>query len=123
MRVENTFVKPSPIHGVGLFAMHNIKCGEEIIHGWVDMNKNIDEWIQYNKTEKHRSFSLLTGGCCINHSDYPNSNREKYPRVFATTDIKEGEEITEDYNLLPDEDNPFKQTPLIKALYELATMR
>ena len=52
---------------------------------------------------------LHKGYCLVNHSESPNTKRggEENLEVFSTTDIQEGEEITENYYALPDNHNPF----------------
>lgn len=104
---ENTFIKPSKIHGLGVFALTDISKGEEIIQGKADMDNYRDEWINYQKS-KQVSFCYWQGYCMINHSETPNAERGGEYIILANRDIKADEEITENYNALPDEQNPFK---------------
>lgn len=116
----NTYIKPSKIHGVGLFAAVKILRGEEIVHGGPNYNVFQDEWIEYNK-RGDPSFNLKVKLCCINHSEFPNCSRkglstEEQLIIFATRDIEENEEITEDYNLLADWNNPFAKNHVSAVL-------
>lgn len=106
--IANTFIKPSTIHGLGLFAMVDIPKGEEIIQGAADFSYT-DEWIKYTKTQKVKSFSYHKGYCMINHSKRPNTARGNEFSIIAAKRIPAGEEITEDYYALPDEQNPFTE--------------
>lgn len=104
----NTIIKPSEIHGLGLFADRDIQIGEEIIQAdHIDFSKNISDWIRYNKTAKKKSFAYNNGYCMINHSKTPNTKRGENSSIIACAIINKGEEITEDYFALPDNENPF----------------
>lgn len=107
MKDFNTHIKPSKIHGLGLFATYDIAIGEEIIQGFADFNNYQDEWIRYVKKWKVKSFAFNEGFCMVNHSDSPNTVRGNDRRIIACRNILIGDEITEDYNKLPDEENPF----------------
>jgi SET domain-containing protein len=111
MNQPNTFIKPSQIHGIGLFASRDISEGEEIIPAdKIDYTANAREWIAYQKRTKQTSMALVLGTCPVNHSDVPNMRRgeaEDLP-MYASRDILQGEEITENYHALPDSQNPFK---------------
>jgi SET domain-containing protein len=114
----NTFIKPSTIHGLGLFAKRNIASGEEIIQGLADYSDPYrDEWIRYKKSGK-RSFNFDQGYCMINHSKLPNTRRGLQRSIYAKHKICAGEEITEDYNRLPHAENPFLVHSLEKMMYE-----
>lgn len=114
----NTYVKPSLIHGLGLFASCDIKQGEEIIHGEPDYSNHTLEWMKYQREAKIPSWNLAMGFCMINHSEQPNTIRGKEDRVLASLDIKAGSEITEDYTKLPDNHNPFTAFNLPKEMFE-----
>lgn len=106
---ENSYIKPSKVHGLGLFASRDIRKGERIIHGGPNWSFQ-KEWIEYTKTAKERSLNFHDKYCMVNHSEAPNIIRKgKNLNMIACVDIKEGEEILEDYNKLPDEQNPFKE--------------
>lgn len=118
IELPNTYIKPSPIHGLGLFAGRTIEKGEPVEQGEPDFDIARDEWITYNRTCKIKSFALLSGYCVINHSATPNTVRDEQLAVIALKTINKGEEITEDYNALLDNHNPFKNTPLEKIFFD-----
>lgn len=113
----NTFIKPSPIHGLGLFAKVDIAKGEKIVQGLADFDTYRDEWIVYVKKWKIKSFAHNNGYCMINHSKTPNTLRGKQMEIIASKNIKAGKEITEDYYKLPDDQNPFIGINLEKLLF------
>ncbi len=108
-------LKPSPIHGIGVFALRDIPAGTKVIWEYADvgiatlyedefaqlptaianeiLNKTIFvegellSFIDPNSVSNYRSY--------MNHSDTPNTDG-----ITATRDIKEGEEITEDYRAM-----------------------
>ena len=111
-------IKPSPIHGVGLFAIKDISQGTNIT---VEIEKmaNIVDINKFDLVDIHPNVVKLLDDYCvsdnncykfyfpinykwmhhwfINHSDNPNFD----PSTGLTTkDIKEGEEIYEDYQIL-----------------------
>lgn len=104
---------PSPIHGVGVFAIRDIKKGEKV---YTDAIPNQLD-LPYAKF-KHLSpeireillghFPLILAGshfmypvtkmsAYLNHSDTPNYDAKEDK---ALKKIKAGEEITEDYRLI-----------------------
>lgn len=111
MLIVKTYLDKSPINGIGLFAGEFIPKGTKI---WIftpklDLafkkievkNKNIFEYL--NKyCYRYNGYYILCmdDARFINHSDTPNTNDEKFPYVIANKDIKEGEELTCDYNNL-----------------------
>lgn len=117
MRHNNTHIKPSPIHGLGLFATYDIAEGEEIFQGYADFNNFQDEWIRYVKKMKIKSYAFNEGWCMVNHSDKPNTERGEDNCIIAISNILIGDEITEDYNSLPDDENPFKN-PFPELLWQ-----
>ncbi len=118
----NTWVmlKPSPIEGIGVFALRDIPKGCRDMFGKPD---DADEWITVSKNEieslpAHAQF--LVGNYCLydeanyfvpaqgfkkidislflNHSGEPNIISVDDGDYFETTrDIKEGEELVIDY--------------------------
>ena len=95
------FVADSPIHGRGLFARHDISAGtwignydgpvtkENGLHVlWVEAGDDPEEeWIGYDGTNELRF---------MNHAAEPNG--EMYGLdLYASRDIRAGEEITIDY--------------------------
>ncbi len=110
-------VKPSKIHGKGIFAVHPVKRGGIIFKipgvivrreiknakqslrlvNWIEIAK--DTWINPNRTTV-RNF---------NHSCDPNAIITPRHSVKAIKDIKAGDEITFDYSLT-DTDTYWKVT-------------
>ncbi len=111
-------IKPSKIHGLGLFAGEDIPWGKRVI---VYAGERIDER-EYERRERFydsvgytRMFALddeitidaLVGGnasCFINHSVKPNmgvlrENGEIY--FYSLTNIDKGTELTFDYEFEP----------------------
>lgn len=108
-------LKPSPIHGIGVFALRDIPAGTKVIWEYADVgictlyedefaqlpkgitNEILDKtifiegellsFIDPNSVCNYRSY--------MNHSDTPNTDG-----ITAIRDIKEGEEITEDYRAM-----------------------
>lgn len=103
-------IAPSPIHGVGVFALQDIKKGQKMFIRWIPMGM-IQTTVSKLKPEvreviegrwppvrdgfpfmhPHEDANLLS---FMNHSSEPNydDNADK-----ALRDIRKGEEITEDY--------------------------
>lgn len=109
MKKVNCYIKPSQIHGVGLFALEDIKAGDiiEVELAKCDYSRDYKEWAKYLKETTKKSFALTQGYCVINHSGEPNVFRGDEIIIIAKTDIKKGEEIVENYYDLPDNHNPF----------------
>lgn len=126
---EFSFIlKPSPIAGIGVFAIHDIPKGaivlttafrirslktkdvpKELLHYCVHLND--EECLGPDE------FDRMEIGWYINHSQTPNIAREfvdyaseelnsfKARPFVAIQDIKAGEEITVDYNYLQEPEN------------------
>ena len=112
-------IKPSEIHGVGVFAICDIPKGtklfpedeSEII--WMKKSAlKLDEMPQEirqlydqfclikNKGETYgcpKSFNLMTIAWYLNHSKTPNVGCDRDYTFYALRDIKKGEELTADY--------------------------
>lgn len=112
---------PSPIHGIGVFAIRDIKQGEKLYL----LPKPILQWYQtpYSVLKARlqpvypeifellmeRWPSIINGShflaphdmavllTFMNHSDEPNYQAYGSERDTALKDIKKGEEVTEDY--------------------------
>lgn len=123
----NTWVmlRPSPIEGIGVFALRDIPKGRRDMFSKPD---DASEWITVSKAEiaalpAHAQF--LVGNYCLyddenyfvpaqgfkkidlslflNHSDKPNIISVEDGDYFETTrDIKEGEELVIDYGEIVD---------------------
>lgn len=101
-------LKPSPIHGIGVFAIQDIKAGESFVRNtstFFDIRaKELDELglnpeIKKIILQRHQELGLFQSPNCdqnlqayMNHSPNPNSTG-----THAIRDIKTGEEITENY--------------------------
>jgi hypothetical protein len=114
MLIVKTYVAPSSIHGLGVFAAEPLRAGTLI---WV-----FDPVIDQEISDEHlaalpdavrdiamtRSFKGENGttilsrdnGVFLNHSENPNLSGGMEGSV-AVRDISAGEELTEDYRLLP----------------------
>ncbi len=105
-------IKPSPINGIGVFALKDIKKGEKLhcifdprqmysipYERFNELRPEVRQLIceRYPNVTKGEKFlspnddQILTS--FINHSDEPNYDQDD----TALTDIRAGEEITEDY--------------------------
>ena len=96
-------IKPSKIHGKGIFAGERIPKGTNL--GITSIRSGGDNW------------SIPPLGRWHNHSEQPTCvsvasapiEEEKYTRtLIAERDIEPGEEITVDYRLQPDMEQPGK---------------
>jgi SET domain-containing protein len=99
-----TTVRPSSIHGYGLFAARPICAGETILD-WSGCARRLsDEQVAALPPEESRYISRIDGQYVlflvparfVNHSCDPNA-RAGSGRDVAVRDIAEGEEITVDY--------------------------
>ena len=112
-----TRLKPSDIHGVGVFAILDIPKDTYIFNGdnskmvWVDksvIDKQDEEIIKLyddfciikgNKYYCIDSFNNLNVGWYLNESkDDPNVGCDDNYEFYALRDIKKGEELTMDYS-------------------------
>ncbi|MCX6331444.1 MAG: SET domain-containing protein [Bacteroidetes bacterium] len=114
-------IKPSPLHGIGVFAIRDIPKGTKNI-----FSEGFGDWIQVSKQEvdalpKH-SRDLIENHCLfddnnyfipeygfklvdlviyLNHSDTPNVVSLNEGEQFeALIDIKEGQELLVDYGTI-----------------------
>lgn len=107
-------IAPSKVHGVGVFAMRDIRAGEAL---WADAYPELYD-LPYERFGELREDvrqlllerwpNIVNGSkflypdsrlmAYMNHSDTPN-----YDSIndFVLLDIKAGEEITEDYKKIP----------------------
>jgi len=90
------YVGDSNIHNKGVFASRNLCKGEEI-------------GLLHTINELHNDYSFEELGHFHNHSDNPNChnkliNKKRY--LVASKDINKGEELTTDYTLQPDLEQP-----------------
>ena len=108
-------LKSSKIHGVGVFAIQNIKKGQYIFYGddedmvWVKKNviKNLSKELKKlyldfcvlkdGKFGCPSNFNDLKPAWYLNHSDRPNIAADKNYNFYALRNIKKGEELTSNY--------------------------
>lgn len=107
-------IAPSSIHGVGVFAMRDLKKGEQmeldaiphmfdIPHSKLgELNKEARELILSHwpliATGSHFLYPVTKMTAFMNHQDKPNYDA-KTDKMLKS--VKKGEEITEDYRLIP----------------------
>ena len=114
---------PSPIHGVGVFAIKDISKGtyifpddnDELVWIHKDMLRDLsaeerrlyDDFciIRGNLYGCPQSFSRLTPTWYFNECSTPNVAADKTYRFYALRDIKKGEELTVDYSAYSDRPN------------------
>ena len=114
VKLLNSIVKikiaPSPIHGVGVFAMRNMKKGEKleadaIPHAFDlpfkklgDLKPEVRELILSHWPSiingSHFLYPVTKMTAFMNHADNPNYDAKEDKLL---KDVKKGEEITEDY--------------------------
>ena len=116
-------IKPSPLHGIGVFAIRPIPKGTKNI-----FSEGMGDWIQVSKQEvaslpisskdlienhclfdedhyfiPEYGFKLLDLVIYLNHSDTPNVQSLNDGEQFeALRDIQEGEELLVDYGTIVD---------------------
>jgi hypothetical protein len=108
-------IKPSKIHGVGVFAVRKIPKGRYIFSEdndpivWVDrksvkklpkaLKDFYDDFCIITRTKYGcpRHFDALTTSWYLNHSERPNVAADRNYRFYALRDIKAGEELTVNY--------------------------
>ena len=113
MMIVPTYVGPSEIEGVGIFAAAPIKAGTAI---WI-LDERFDQIVPVELIEQlpevQRGFAERYGyphmdrpgqivlefdnGRFMNHCDAPNTDFSRPDMAWALRDIAEGEEITCDY--------------------------
>jgi len=113
-----TRLRPSKIHGVGVFAIRKIRKGTNIFSGddaemvWIEksslrglpreIRRLYEDFavIRNHATEYGcpRNFNVLTVGWYLNESDDPNVACDKDFDFFALRDIAVDEELTVDYD-------------------------
>jgi SET domain-containing protein len=118
-------LKPSPLHGIGVFAITTIQKGERKIFSdheseWIEVSKEeVDTLPQHAKdlVENHCLFSethyyipeygfkIFDLAVYLNHSDKPNLISINDGEFFeAIRDIEAGEELLIDYGTIVDSD-------------------
>jgi SET domain-containing protein len=117
-----TRIKPSKLHGVGVFAITAIKKDSPIFYNddakivWVNrrelkgLPREIRRLYEDFCTQKDKgnlygcpkNFNLMTIAWYVNHSRRPNVYCSKDYNFYALRGIKPGEELTVDYNTYND---------------------
>lgn len=130
MLLVETFVGPSKIEGVGVFAVQRISKGTLL---WEyrpkldlsfskedleDLPVSIRSLLTRYAYPHHEAEGLLIiesdNGRFMNHADVPNTDFKPQIAAYALTDIEPGEEITCDYREF---DPNFRLLPSENALY------
>lgn len=102
-------LKPSVIHGVGVFAVRDFTAGEHLplfSEDYVVLGKWPDSPFDAYCFEGSRGivappdFTCMSVGWYLNSSSNPNARRDASYEWFALRNIKSGEEITIDYDQL-----------------------
>ena len=117
---EFSFILKSSEHGIGVFAVHEIKKGtslrlfgdEKRLENRVIVRSKKDVPELFREYCMDRGDSLLCPpdfghmqlGWHLNHSKTPNATHRDY-HWYAARDIRAGEEITIDYNSLEEPEN------------------
>ncbi len=110
---EFSFIIKPAEHGVGVFAVHDIKAGtylrlfgdETVEVSGLREKKSVPNFFQEYCIDRDemlrcpKDFGCMEIGWYLNHSKTPNAYHKNYD-YYALKDIKAGEEITIDYNLL-----------------------
>ena len=111
---------PSKIHGVGVFATRDIAIGEKLYADTVplmftltfdelkDLRPEVREIVleQFPNiiNDSHFAYPTTRVQAFLNHSDQPNYNAKD---DIVITDIKAGDEVTEDYREIENADKVF----------------
>jgi SET domain-containing protein len=113
MMLVQTYVAPSQIEGVGIFAAQPIKAGQEIwqfdpvfervftteeLVRLSPVQRDYVERYGYSHMDDRSLLVIETdNGRFMNHSERPNTDFTRSDIAFAIVDIAEGTEITCDY--------------------------
>lgn len=103
-------VKPSQLHGKGVFATRNITKGEVLVKSdmaLIHVNENLPEvlaTLQFPWTEEYDAICISDAGSFFNHSSQPNAEVKTRDFIHliqtfvAKTAIAKGTEVTIYYN-------------------------
>lgn len=100
-------LKPSPIHGIGVFATHDIPKGTKVFsdlnYKWYELNSvpvELRKYCQFLTEDTVRGperFDRMEVDWFLNHSNNPNIVEIREEHWIAVKDIKAGEELLIDY--------------------------
>ena len=108
-------LKPSAIHGVGVFALRDIPAGTKVIweYDTIEVSTLSEEDMRALPVEiteeilartifiKGESLSFLDPNSTTNYRSYMNHNKEpNTDGVYTTRAVAKGEELTEDYTTM-----------------------
>ena len=117
-----TKVKPSTIEGLGLFTEQDIDKGavvwvhDPILDGWFDSgdlkrySESTKDYIKHfccYDSKKKAWIKSCDNANWMNHSNKPNLGSPDYYIHVALKDIKAGQELTLDYDMIGDDDEFF----------------
>lgn len=119
MMIVETELKPSGIHGIGIFLLQPVRKGDliwqydsridRVYSDWEieSLPAHIQNYLQtYSTWHKQTGLWVLCGdnGRHFNHSDTPNtiSDGIAFGRDFAADDMDVGTELTSDYRTICD---------------------
>jgi len=94
------YVKPSNIHGKGIFAGEHIPKGTEV---GISHTRRGDGWDIPPLGRYHNHSDEAN---CASVADGPLEKKNYSRRMIAARDISEGEELTTNYRLQPDMEQP-----------------
>ena len=113
---EFSFVLKPAEHGIGVFAVHDIKAGaylrlfgdeteltdRSVVRSKKDVPKFFHQFCMDREDDliAPADFGCMPVGWHLNHSKNPNAQRDDDYDYYSSRDIKTGEEITIDYNFL-----------------------
>lgn len=119
-RIVCVRIAPSPIHGVGVFAMRDIKEGEAVeldaiphafdvpYERFGELQPHVSELILSHWPQvvngSHFLYPVTKMSAFLNHSESPNVDAAGCRALRA---IKAGEELTEDYRLIANWEKSF----------------
>lgn len=125
MLLVDTYIAPSSIHGIGLFANQDIPADITVWqYSWLVIGQDAKELHRHDPLIQHfvKTYGWLQNGSWyvaidnarfINHAGpHANLKTDGPNFLIAVRDIRKGEELTEDYGTF-DEDYPSYKDELI----------
>ncbi|MES2122317.1 MAG: SET domain-containing protein-lysine N-methyltransferase [Chlamydiota bacterium] len=111
----SAILKPSTISGIGVFAIHDIDIGVQVLPKFSPREAKISdipaEFLSYcislddEKCLCPKEFDRMEIGWYLNHSKNPNVEKRADGNVYTIMAIKAGEEILIDYNQFGEPEN------------------